>query len=165
MRKPVAFQVDGDMDPFSYGGVFAVVNWRKGDADIMLLRVESIEDCIGSREALEYEFPFWLATAYTQYRDLAQLVADDNVLESKRRMFGADFERPAVGRKHIKQMIQYYLAADDDVAGFESDPDPADGALSRNFLFRGYRGDNLNRDLRRAVKEHTMNRLRSRYGR
>lgn len=163
MKKPRAVQVAGDMDPFSYGGVFAHTRWYKGrGADITLIRIESIADHIGEAEALEYELPFWVSTADVDYSELVSFVADDNIHEALCRDLGEELQRPKCGRRHIKDMIQYYLCDDSKSYGsFEGGEDD----VLHSFSFRGFRGDALGRELRRAQREHTLARLRVRYDR
>lgn len=164
-RKLTAFQIGGDVDPFSHGGIFACL--RRGQThehlDIELIRVQVVADYVGETSSTEYEDPFWVSSAYITYDDLAAFVNDDNIFEAQRRAYGGDNERPAVGRKNIKAMLHYYIGADNGEAAFEQD-DP-DATTLQNYSFRGYHGDSLTRDLRSALKEHTLAHLRARYHR
>lgn len=165
MRKPRAVQIAGDVDPFSYGGIFVHTKWHKGgDADMQLIRIEPIADAIGEREALEYTEPFWVSSAYVDYPTLVAYIRDDAVYKKLCDMLDTTLVRPACGRRYIKNMVQYFLFDDDKVSElFEPDDDIQD--ILSSFSFRGFRGDPLGRDLRAARKEHTLARLRARYNR
>jgi hypothetical protein len=164
-RKPRAFQIGGDVDPFSHGGVFACLRGSRAreHLDIELIRVQVVAEHVGETSALEYEDPFWVSSAYIDYDDLVAFVNDDNIFEAQRRSYGGDLERPKVGRKNIKAMLQYYIHADNGEAAFEQD-DPDSTAL-QDFSLRGFRGDSLTRDFRSARKEHTLAHFRARYHR
>lgn len=66
LREDAWTQVDGDMNPFSHGGVFA----RLCGEDIELLAIENVEDLVGRNEAQEVGYPFWTSEGYYDPSDL-----------------------------------------------------------------------------------------------
>lgn len=59
-------QVDGDMNPGTYGGTIA----RYDDESIELLKIQPVREYVGDGEALEVGHPFWTREGYFDQGDL-----------------------------------------------------------------------------------------------
>ena len=64
MEEGIWYQVDGDMDVATYGGTLA--KWN-GDSGIEYLRIESVVDTVGEREAVEVGKPYWISEGWVDW--------------------------------------------------------------------------------------------------
>jgi hypothetical protein len=65
-NMPMWEQIDGDMDPGTYGGTIA-----KADGEhIELLKIQPVREYVSDREASEVGFPFWTREAWFDLADL-----------------------------------------------------------------------------------------------
>ncbi len=65
-NMPMWEQIDGDMDPGTYGGTIA----RSEGNALELLKIQPVREYIGDKEAADVGFPFWTREAYFTLEDL-----------------------------------------------------------------------------------------------
>jgi hypothetical protein len=60
MKKDKWYQVGGDVNAVDYGAILA----RWDGWGIEFMRIDSVLDCVGKKEAFEVQYPFWISFGY-----------------------------------------------------------------------------------------------------
>lgn len=120
---PMWEQIDGDMDPGTYGGTIA----RGDGSSLELLKIQPVREYVGDKEASDVGFPFWTREGYFTLDDLD---LKDKDVQSAMKFIGLDdaeqfrfFEEatPEQRALMLANALLDYGKADEGPAGWSDD--------------------------------------------